>query len=118
MGRRRYGSLAEGESWETLIATNSPLLEFFLAESSTFDSQSIGFAYDTSLDERDLKFTYTTAGGLELPGSVRYVSSNGGGMSGVPEPAAGRAFVIGFLICFVASRSYDPQRFCLPEELQ
>jgi hypothetical protein len=85
---QQYGqTLAPGESWETILATNKQLLEFALTGDSTFATRSIGAGYNTTLDARDLAFTYTSADGVEVPGLVRYVS---GGAAPAPEPASNR----------------------------
>jgi hypothetical protein len=78
-------SLAHGESWETLIAANDHLLEFYLLGNSTFSNKSIGNGYNPAIDARDLTFKYSMANGQEFNGLVRYVS--GGGMgSTLPIP--------------------------------
>ncbi|MGD9637086.1 MAG: lysyl oxidase family protein, partial [Pirellulales bacterium] len=58
--RQQYGqSLAAGQSWETLIASNKQLLEFYLEGSSNFASKAIGLGYNTAIGARDLSFTYS-----------------------------------------------------------
>lgn len=79
-------SLPAGGSWETLIANDDQLLEFFLLGSSTFASQSIGFGYDTNQGAGNLSFTYSNSSDQELVGAVSYVSS-GSAASAVPEPS-------------------------------
>jgi hypothetical protein len=89
------GSLAEGESWETLISTDEHLLESFLLGSSTFASQSIGFGYNTAIGDTNLAFSYTNADDQEFAGIVRYVSGAGLGSSTVPEPTTGTMLLVG-----------------------
>ena len=90
-------SLAEGQSWETLIATNKQLLEFYLLGSSTFASRSIGGGYNTAIDARDLTFKYSIANDQEFVGIVRYVSGAGLASSNVPEPATWAMLVVGMM---------------------
>jgi hypothetical protein len=83
--KQQFGqSLPPGDSWETLIASNKQLLEFYLNGSSTFSSRSIGAGYNPSLEARDVTFTYTTSDGRQLAGIVQYVT--GAGAAAVPEP--------------------------------
>ena len=85
--RQQFGqSISAGQSWESLIATDKQLLEFYLAGNSTFASRSIGPGYNTSLDARDLTFSYSSADGSESTGIVRYVGGAGAAMLLVPEP--------------------------------
>jgi Lysyl oxidase len=102
--KQQFGhSIAEGDSWETLNSSNKQLLEFYLSGSSTFASRSIGRGYDTSIDAKDLSFTYSSANGSEAVGLVRYVTSAAGqGASAVPEPASW-AMLLGALAasCFL-----------------
>jgi hypothetical protein len=92
--KQQFGqNLAPGDSWETLIATNKQLLEFFLTGSSTFSSRSIGTGYDPSIDSRDLTFTYTTFDGRQLTGIVQYVT--GAGAAAVPEPTSLVLLIVG-----------------------
>lgn len=91
--------LAAGQSWETLIATNSQLLEYYLLGNSTFSTRSIGAGYNTAVDARDLVFTYSTAAHQEFTGVVRYVSGAGLGTAEIPEPATWIVSVIGLLFC-------------------
>jgi hypothetical protein len=96
--KQQFGrSLADGESWETLIATDEQFLEFFLLGDSTFASRSVGAGYNTIVDERDLVFTYSDVSGQEYVGTVRYVSDAGLGAAAVPEPATGTLLLVGLL---------------------
>ncbi len=102
--KQQFGeTLAEGESWETLISSTGQLLEFFLLGSSTFASRSIGTGYNTTLDKRDLVFTYTSADHQEFVGTVRYFSGAGLGSS-VPEPAAGTLLLVVLAATFLSRR--------------
>jgi hypothetical protein len=104
--RQQFGeSLAQGESWETLIATNSQLLEFYLLGSSTFASRSIGGGYKTSIDARDLIFKYSMADSQELVGTVRYVSGAASATSMVPEPVTWGMVVVGLVAVSLPRRS-------------
>jgi hypothetical protein len=101
--KQQFGqSLAEGQSWETLIATNQQLLEFYLLGSSTFTSHSIGAGYNTAVDARDLAFTYTTADGQEFLGVVRYVSGSGLASTVAPEPSTAVMLLVGAVATLVA----------------
>jgi hypothetical protein len=103
--KQQYGqSLGEGQSWETLIAANDQLLEFYLLGSSTFGSKSIGFGYNTIIDERDLVFMYTAASGQEFAGTVRYVTGAGSSSSVVPEPCSGTMLVASLLTALLMGR--------------
>jgi len=96
--RQQYGeSLAEGQSWETLIGTSKQLLEFYLLGNSTFASRSIGGGYNAAIDARDLTFKYSMANDQEFVGVVRYVSGAGLGSSTVPEPATWAMLVVGMM---------------------
>ena len=100
--KQQYGqSLAPGDSWETLIASNKQLLEFYLDGSSTFSSRSIGAGYNASIDARDLAFTYTTSDGRQLTGIVQYVT--GGAAAEVPEPKSAILLVAATLTIFLVS---------------
>ncbi|QDV79285.1 hypothetical protein K2D_28980 [Planctomycetes bacterium K2D] len=80
----QYGaSVGLSQSWETVIAEDSLLYEFFLGGESTFESESIGKVYDQSGGVPDLRFTYALANGQEIQGGVVYV-----GALSVPEPSA------------------------------
>lgn len=86
--RQQFGqSLASGESWETLIATNKQLMEFYLKGSSTFASYSIGRGYNTAIGATDLSFTYSAGNGSALAGIVRYVAGTGAEAAAIPEPS-------------------------------
>ena len=80
-------SVAPGESWETIIAQDNQVLEFFLDGSSTFSTASVGEGYDTQQGATDLKFTYSTDTGAEFEGEVVYTTSNTRSAS-VPEPTS------------------------------
>jgi hypothetical protein len=96
--RQQFGdSLAQGQSWETLISTNTQLLEFYLLGNSSFASHSIGSGYNTAIDARDLTFKYSMADEQEFVGIVRYVSGVGLGLSPVPEPAAWALVFVGVM---------------------
>ncbi|MCC7085780.1 MAG: hypothetical protein IT427_12325, partial [Pirellulales bacterium] len=97
--RQQFGQvLADGQSWETVIASNGQLLEFFLLGNSTFSTRSIGSGYNTTVDARDLVFQYSTAGNQEHTGIVRYVAGAGLGTSEVPEPSACSLLIVSLLI--------------------
>lgn len=101
--RQQYAQqLAAGQSWETLIATNNQLLEYYLLGNSTFATRSIGFGYNFAVDARDLVFKYSTAAHQEFTGIVYYVSGAGLGTAEIPEPATWIVSVLGILItgCF------------------
>jgi hypothetical protein len=99
-GRR----IEDGQSWETLIASNSQLMEFFLLGNSTFASRTIGYGYNPAVGDQNLTFRYTLAGGLEFAGTVRYVSA-GLGAAVVPEPVSGSMFMVGLVAVFASRRS-------------
>ena len=102
--RQQFGeSLAQGQSWETLIGTNGQLLEFYLLGSSTFTSRSIGSGYNIAIDARDLTFKYSMADEQEFVGIVRYVSGAGLGLSLVPEPAPWALILVGVMTMTMAS---------------
>jgi len=79
-------SLAGGESWETLIAADDQLLEFFLLGSSSFGSQPIGAGYNTAIGAQNLSFSYTDSNGQKFAGAIAYVS-NSSAAAAVPEPS-------------------------------
>ena len=86
--QQQYGqSLVDGESWETLIAEDNHLLEFFLSGSSTFQTQAIGSGYNTAVGSTSLAFKYTDSSFQEFVGAVVYSASNSS-VSTVPEPSA------------------------------
>lgn len=88
--QRQLGNVIEiGNSWETVFVDNKQIAEFFLQGDSTFGSQAIGLGYSTTLDARDLTFSYTSADGLQLAGVVRYVTGKETSLTTiVPEPAS------------------------------
>jgi hypothetical protein len=97
-----FGRMLEiGQSWETVIALDDQLLEFFLTGSSTFDEQSIGAGYDTNVDARDLTFAYTLSDGREFAGFVTYIGDGPAPTSGVPEPHAGCLLFVGAMTVFL-----------------
>ncbi|MGL4512355.1 MAG: lysyl oxidase family protein [Lacipirellulaceae bacterium] len=82
----QYGrSVSAGGSWETLIASDNQLLEFFLDGQSSFTTASIGAAFDAGSTSRDLRFVYSDATGQEVEGVVAYVT--GAPPRTVPEPS-------------------------------
>jgi hypothetical protein len=92
-------SLAHGDSWETLIASNEHLLEFYLLGNSTFSAKSIGHGYNTAIDARDLLFKYSMADGQEFSGVVRYVSGGGTGSTlPIPETPTQILIAIGAIV--------------------
>lgn len=94
--KQQFGAIpAEGESWETLIANDHQLMEFYLLGSSTFESHAIGSGYDTATDARDLSFAYTASDGHEFSGVVRYVSANASSSLAIPEPATAMMLLAG-----------------------
>lgn len=101
--------LTAGQSWETLIATNNQLLEFFLLGNSTFATRSIGTGYNAAIDARDLVFTYSTSAHQEFTGIVRYVSGAGLGAAEIPEPATWIVSVASLLLCTCFPRAIDLQ---------
>ncbi len=78
-------SLSIGESWETLVATDEQLLEFFLLGSTSFTQVTIGNAYNTSNGATNLLFNYTQATGEEMSGVVIYTGQVSA--VAVPEPS-------------------------------
>lgn len=88
--RQQGNAIAAGDSWETVFVGNKQLTEFFLQGDSSFSSQTIGVGYNTALDARDLTFAYTSADGLQLTGTVRYVPGPRGtdAVATLPEPAS------------------------------
>ncbi len=67
-----------GESWDTFSGSDSQLTEAFLLGSSLFDNsrtESLGQAYNTSLDARDLVFEYTDTLGDTRTGLIEYVDT-------------------------------------------
>ena len=93
----QYGaSVAAGGSWETLIANDDQLLEFFLGGASDLPSTSIGQSYDTSKDGQDLRFVYSLEDGTTVEGAVVYQSGPTPRIetSGVPEPATSLTYII------------------------
>ncbi len=67
-----------GESWDGFSGSDSQLTEAFLLGSSLFDgnrTESLGQAYNTSLDARDLIFEYTDTLGDTRTGRIEYVET-------------------------------------------
>lgn len=106
--QRQFGnSIAVGDSWETVFVGNKQIAEFFLQGDSSFSSQAIGLGYNTTLDARDLTFTYTSADGLQLTGIVRYLSAGQASEAAatVPEPSTPLISLIVF--CSLARRGHQ-----------
>lgn len=83
--QRQIGtSLPAGGSWETLIADDDQLLEYYLLGSSTFASRSIGHGYNVAQGATNLSFVYSDSLGQEFDGAVNYVSTSNA--TSVPEP--------------------------------
>lgn len=102
--QRQYGNaIAVGDSWETVFVGNKQIAEFFLQGDSSFGSQAIGLGYNTTLDARDLTFTYTSADGLQLTGVVRYLPApTAEAAATVPEPSMPLMGL--FALCSLARR--------------
>jgi hypothetical protein len=102
--RQLGNAIAVGDSWETVFVGNKQIAEFFLQGDSSFGSQAIGLGYNTTLDARDLTFSYTSADGLQLTGIVRYLPTAraSDATTTVPEPTG---MAIGWvIICGLARR--------------
>jgi hypothetical protein len=81
-----------------LIGTSNQLLEFFLLGSSTFESHSIGHAYNTTIDGRDLQFTYSTADDQQLTGIVRYLDNPSAAAFAIPEPVTSLNVLVAIML--------------------
>jgi len=106
--QRQFGNaISVGDSWETVFVGNKQVAEFFLQGDSSFGSQAIGLGYNTTLDARDVTFTYTSADGLQLPGIVRYLSVGQASeaVATVPEPSTPLMSLIVF--CGLARRGHQ-----------
>ncbi len=79
-------TVSSGQSWETLIASESQLLEYFLDGSSTFASAKVGAGFDAVQNTRDLQFRYSLADGREFTGAVVYAAASAANSAAVPEP--------------------------------
>jgi hypothetical protein len=79
-------TVSPGQSWETLIASESQLLEYFLEGSSNFASAQVGAGFDTIQNTRDLQFRYSLADGREFTGAVGYTTASAASFATVPEP--------------------------------
>jgi hypothetical protein len=85
--QQQFGLASQpGAAWETLVASDHQLWEFFLLGSSTFESGSLGSAYRPTVDARDLVFRYTDPQGRLVDGLVVYVDSAPASAAVVPEP--------------------------------
>ena len=81
-------SLALGSSWETLVASEDQLLEFYLLGDSTLEAQSIGYGYNTTAGSNELSFIYSNVDGDEFVGAVTYVSNSQAAAASVPEASS------------------------------
>ncbi len=89
-------TVSPGQSWETLIASESQLLEYFLDGSSTFASVKVGAGFDAVQNAHNLQFRYSLADGREFTGAVVYAAASAAILTAVPEPDA-LALFLGFL---------------------
>lgn len=93
-------SVGLSQSWESVIAEEGLLYEFFLGGESTFEDESVGRVFDTVGGVQDLRFTYSLANGQEIQGGVVYVGS-----TSIPEPAAATLTIV-MTACLGARRSH------------
>ncbi|MCA9187948.1 MAG: hypothetical protein KDA99_20110, partial [Planctomycetales bacterium] len=67
-----------GQTWDVFSSTSNRLTEAYLHGSSPFDlnrTVSLGQAYNSTIDARDVVFQYQTTAGLTRYGVVQYVAS-------------------------------------------
>lgn len=81
-------AVAPGDAWETLIDSNSQLVEYFLTGSTDAASLPIGHGFDVAKNARDLKFFYADAAGQMTEGPVAYSAATVASGVAVPEPAS------------------------------
>lgn len=97
----QYGAVVgPSQAWETVIANDGLLYEFFLGGVSDFAGQSIGKVFDTAGGQQDLHFRYASADGQEIEGGVTYVGS-----VAIPEPGAAVLIAIAIVAPLLRRRS-------------
>jgi hypothetical protein len=85
-----------GQPWLTFLTSDTHLIEATLGAAAFSADTSLGLAYDTMQDSRDLFFRYTTAAGEQVTGNVIYVGVNT--VYAVPEPSAWQVLLTAALL--------------------